>query len=113
MIRPRGLTVPSSLAEEIATFVAALVVTIGGPGVDVGVGVGVGVAASIWMLSTWFWRSKPLDCPRLNNSRRARLLMLRVVPAGTGISIMMPGRFGREIRVPAILLKVSPPSELI
>jgi hypothetical protein len=34
VIWPLGLTVPSSLAEEIATFVAGLVVTIGRPHSD-------------------------------------------------------------------------------
>jgi hypothetical protein len=40
-----------SLAEEIATFVAGLVVTVGGPGVGLGavvaVGVGVGVRVAV------------------------------------------------------------------
>jgi hypothetical protein len=41
VVTPRGLTVPVSVAEKLATLVAAAVATIG-PGVAVGGGVGVG-----------------------------------------------------------------------
>ena len=49
VVAPRGLSDPLSVAEELATDVAGLVVTAGvgvgvGAGVAVGVGVGVGLA---------------------------------------------------------------------
>ena len=54
VVAPRGLTEPFSVAEELATFVARLVVTTGvGVGVDTGVavavaaGVGVGVGVGV------------------------------------------------------------------
>lgn len=52
MVDPRGLSEPLRVAEELATFVAELVVTAGvgvgvGGGVAVGVGVGVGVRVGV------------------------------------------------------------------
>ena len=48
MVVPLGLTEPLSVAEELATFVAALVVTAGvGVGVCAGVDVAVAVAVGV------------------------------------------------------------------
>ena len=47
MLSPCGFTVPLSLPEKLATFVAGLVVTLGALGVTVAVGVGVGVAVAV------------------------------------------------------------------
>ena len=47
MLSPCGFTVPLSLAEKLATFVAGLVVTLGALGVTVAVGVGVGVGVGV------------------------------------------------------------------
>ena len=46
VVAPRGLSEPFSVAEELATFVAGLVVTMG-TGVGVGGGVAVAVAVGV------------------------------------------------------------------